>query len=211
MFSSTAATIKVFLNYRKNKQLTMKKFKTLPVLITILSLSYQSNAQSSTLERITRLNYLNPALKMELPTSKNTLFAASVGFGFNPVYENNRSLIANNSTGWTYMFNSFINAEQLIYVNHNKRIAKGKNMANNSGNFFKINARMNGPEVYSTVDRNSNFNFQFSVLYGIKRAFGKNSKFHYEFAFGLAAYNINTLGQSNWDPFVLQFNIGQKL
>lgn len=189
----------------------MKKFKTLIVLISILSLNYQSNAQSSNLERITRLNYLNPAIQMEFPTSKNTVFVASAGFGFNPVYENNRSLVANNSTGWTYMFNSFINAEQLIYINQNRRQSKGKNIANNAGNFFKINARMNGPEAYSSVDRNSNFNFQFSVLYGVKRAFGKNNKFHYELAFGLAAYNINTLGQSNWDPFVLQFNIGQKL
>lgn len=189
----------------------MKKLKLLIALMSVLLLSSKSNAQSDDLKRITRLNYVNPAIQMEFPTSTNTMFVTSAGFGFNPIYYNNQNRSGMLASVNTYMFNFFINADQLFYINRKKRETKGKNTANNSGNFFKINTHINGPAAYTTMDRYSDWNFSFSVLYGWKRAFGKNSKFHYEFAFGLAAFNINTLGQTNWDPFALQFNIGHKL
>jgi hypothetical protein len=90
-----------------------------------------------------------------------------------------------NSSSTGFIISPVITAEPRWYYNLDERVAKGKNISGNSGNFFSINISYmpNWFEI-SNIDISERVNgFSVTPTWGIKRNFGKN--FNYETGIGV--------------------------
>lgn len=157
-------------------------------------------------EKIWRVNFLNPAVELEVPTGMYSSFSAALGVGYGGGFPG--LTLHNGDGGFIYIISPFGELQQKWYYNLNKRHSKGRNTVNNSGNFVSIRFISRGHSIAENVIRSSNFDFAIGPTWGIQRKWGKN--FHFLFDIG-AQYYFDTKGHGNFFPIIVQLNIGLDL
>ena len=108
-----------------------------------------------------------------------------------------------------YILTTSLSLEGRYYYNFDRRIGKGRNTKNNSGNYIALKGNFIPDWLTASNGGRLNVNPQGSltVNYGLKRSFAQN--FFYEFytGLGLAFYQEDKL---NWDNELQNYNSSKK-
>lgn len=108
-----------------------------------------------------------------------------------------------------YILTTSLSLEGRYYYNFDRRIGKGRNTKNNSGNYIALKGNFIPDWLTASNGGRLNVNPQGSltVNYGLKRSFAQN--FFYEFytGLGLAFYQEDRL---NWDNEFQNYNSSKK-
>ncbi len=152
-------------------------------------------------ETVFRVNFLNPGIEMELPTGTYSTFSAGLGIGYGGAYPD----INFGGSGFVYIIAPFLDLQQKLFYNREKRHGKGYEINHNSGNFFSIRFITRGNSIAENVNRTSNFDFAIGPTWGIQRSYKGN--FHVLFDVGPQFY-LDTNGNGNVWPVMLQLNLG---
>ena len=108
-----------------------------------------------------------------------------------------------------YILTTSLSLEGRYYYNFDRRIGKGRNTKNNSGNYIALKGNFIPDWLTASNGDRLNVNPQGSltVNYGLKRSFAQN--FFYEFytGLGLAFYQEDKL---NWDNELQNYNSSKK-
>ena len=169
-------------------------------LITVL-LFLTGLAAFGQTEKVFRINFLNPAAEIELPTGNKSTFSAALGVGYGGGYPD----LTFNDNGFIYIIAPFLDLQEKFYYNLAKRKNKGKETTNNSGNFISLRFITRGPSLAENVDRTSDIDFAFGPTWGIQRKLNKN--LHLLFDIG-PQYYFDTEGNGNIWPIMIQINLG---
>ena len=174
-------------------------------LFTILSITSIGQNNSLDLQRVLRVNVLNPGIEYEFPVSKKAVFAINPGIGWNSSYMSSRSPIGD--PGLTHFISPFLDIEYKNIYNRDARTMKSQNIAYNSGNYWGIRLLTKFQELnIGTNDRESPIDFGLSPTWGVQRAYGK---FHLLFEIA-PTYFFDMKGHHYFFPMI-QFNIGFNL
>ncbi|MEZ7496374.1 hypothetical protein QO206_12815 [Leeuwenhoekiella aequorea] len=177
--------------------------KSLLSLFLILSFTtfYAQETISVNTEKVWRVNFLNPAIELELPTGEYSTFSSAIGIGYNGGYPD----LTYGGNGFIYIISPFVDIQQKWFYNLNKRISKNKTIDNNSGNFVALRFITRGNSIAENVSRTSNFDFAVGPTWGIQRKYGEN--FHLLVDIG-PQYYFDTNGNGNVWPLMIQLNLG---
>ncbi|MDY7395993.1 hypothetical protein UMM65_12110 [Aureibaculum sp. 2210JD6-5] len=171
-------------------------------LILFLLVTSTIHCQDNKTEKVWRVNFLNPAIELELPTGAHSTLSSAIGISFDGSYPH---LTVSSGTGFIYMINPFIDLQEKWFYNLAKRIEKNKTIDNNSGNFISARFLMRGYSLAGNITRTSDFDFAIGPTWGFQRKYGKN--FHLLFDMG-PIYYFDGLGNGNIFPLMLQLNLG---
>ncbi|MGB5227237.1 MAG: hypothetical protein WBN55_03180 [Eudoraea sp.] len=174
------------------------------VLGFVLFLSILVNGQdtnSINTQKIWRVNFLNPAIELELPTAEKTTFSLALGIGYSGGYPD----LTFGGSGFVYIIAPFLDLQHKWFYNFEKRKQKQKTVEGNSGNFWSIRFITTGPSVAENVTRTSDFDFAIGPTWGIQRRYSK--KFHLLFDIG-PQYYFDTEGNGNFWPIMIQLDLG---
>ena len=155
------------------------------ILILFLLTAVASHAQSGgvtekgfgivNLERHqVTLNLVNPGISYEIGLFRNVSASGATGFG-----------LANYQEG--YAFGYALHNRVRYYHNFNRRIAMGKNVSGNSGNYLALSNTIffSQLRVATDIEGPKDFNIGFyGVLYGIQRTYKKGFNFNAELGAG---------------------------
>jgi len=181
----------------------MKKILLLFGLTIYLTGFGQEN--STELQKIFRLNVLNPGIEYEFPISSSAVIATNAGIGWNSSFVDSRSPFGD--SGLTHFISPFLDLSYKNIYNRDARKRKSKNLKYNSGNYWGVRLLTKFSEFdIGTNDREDNIDFALSPTWGIQRAYGK---FHLLFEF-TPSYFFDTKGNNYFFPMI-QFNIGFNL
>lgn len=174
-------------------------------IIIFFFVSQVSTAQVTEvrIEKVWRINFINPGTELEIPTGKSSTFSAELGVGYGGSYPE----LSSSGNGWRYLISPFLDLQHKWFYNLEKRMQKERNIQNNSGNFLSIRLLSRGKHIKSNFTRTSNLDFAFGPTWGIQRSFGK---LHLLCDVG-TIYYFDTKGNGNWFPIMLQLNIGLDL
>ena len=177
--------------------------KKIIILIVLVLFAVSLNAQKSKTyktEKVWRVNFLNPAIELEIPTGEKSTFSTSLGIGYDGGYPD----LTYGGSGFIYIISPFMDLQYKNFYNFKKRIEKGKIIDNNSGNFISARLMIKGYSITENVTRTSNFDFAIGPTWGIQRKYGQ---FHLLFDMG-PLYYFDTKGNGNIWPLMLQLNLG---
>lgn len=179
----------------------MKNTSGLIIIILFYFSSYYLNGQDANTVKVWRINFLNPAIELELPTSDNTSFSSSIGIGYGGAYPQTSF----GGSGFLYSFNPFLDLQQKWFYNFSKRKSKNLSIENNSGNFVSARLLTRGNTIDSNFNRTTDFDFAFGPTWGFQRKYGEN--FHFLFDVG-PIYYFDTNGKGYIFPIMFQINLG---
>lgn len=172
------------------------------VILTLFTITIQAQEQKTyNTEKVWRINFLNPAAELELPTGNYSTFSTGLGIGYGGGYPD----LTYKDNGLIYIIAPFLDLQQKWFYNINKRLVKNKTVDNNSGNFISARFITRGPSIAENVFRTSDFDFAFGPTWGIQRKYGE--KFHLLFDVG-PQYYYDTEGNANIFPIMFQLNLG---
>ncbi|TDO95618.1 DUF3575 domain-containing protein [Flavobacterium sp. 245] len=153
-----------------------KNYFLLALLIGVTSIYAQDEASVSVEKNQFKINMLFPGFVYEHGFSeKNTLYsevALGVGYQYNSYHNDGNVFIS-----------PLITEQFRHYYNLEKRAAKGKRTAFNSGNYIAANAMYNFESI-STNDEYGSYvpSFTLAALWGLQRTY--KGKFNLEFSVG---------------------------
>lgn len=139
-----------------------------------ISIHAQEEVPTSVEKNQFKINLLLPGFVYEHGfDAKNTLYSeVSIGLGF-----------SSNSNNSNFAFLPNINEQFRHYYNLEKRAAKGKRTARNSGNYLAVNAIYNFESISTNDDyRETVPSFTVGVLWGLQRTY--KGRFNLEFNIG---------------------------
>jgi len=183
----------------------MKKNLLILIFGILTTLNYAQEKIDIKTEKVWRVNFLNPAIELEIPVSKKATFSASFGIGYGAPYD---KISVSPYNEFLYSFNPFLDLQYKRFYNFHKRKSKNLNTDNNSGNFVSLRVLTRGNTIESNFTRSSNFDFAFGPTWGIQRKYGKN--FHLLFDIG-PQYYLDTNGNGGIWPIMIQLNLGFNL
>lgn len=153
------------------------------------------------LQKIFRVNMANPSVELEYPLSNKATLSANTGIGIQGSYLN----LSYTNSGVTYFIAPFLDLSYKKFYNRDARLAKGKSIDSNSGNYWSIRLLSNFNEIEShNIIRKDRIDFAFGPTWGLQRAYGD---FHLLFDMG-PVYYFDTKGNTGFFPIMLQLNIG---
>lgn len=156
------------------------------------------------LHEIIRVNVISPGIELEMPINNASSLALNAGVGVSGSYKN----LSYTNSGFTYFISPFMDLSYKNFYSLDKRIAKGKSISGNSGNYWGLRLLSNFKEFESeNIIRKDNIDFAFGPTWGIQRAYGN---FHFLFDIG-SVYYFDTKGNNGFFPLMLQLNIGYNL
>lgn len=170
------------------------------ILLCSLTATGQQHKTYET-EKVWRVNFLNPAIELEMPTGSKTTFSAAIGIGYGGGYPD----LTFGGSGFIYIISPFVDLQEKWFYNFEKRISKGKLVRNNSGNFVSARFISRGNSIAENISRTSDFDFAFGPTWGFQRNYKNN--FHLLFDIG-PQYYFDTEGNANIFPLVFQLNLG---
>ena len=182
--------------------------KSISLIFVFFSIVCLAQENSSNLERVFRVNVLSPGIEFETPVSAKSTLSINPGIGLQGAYSNlsytyNIGQKTNNPL--TYYIAPFLDLSYKTYYNRDKRQAKGKSLAFNSGNYWAIRLLSNFKELEThNMTRTDHTDFAFGPTWGIQRAYGD---FHLLFDLG-PVYYFDTKGNNGFFPIMLQLNLG---
>lgn len=152
-------------------------------------------------EKVWRVNFLNPAIELEMPTAQKSTFTTSLGIGYSGAYPD----LTFGGSGFVYIIAPFLDLQHKWFYNFEKRSQNQKRTAGNSGNFWSIRLVSTGPSIAENISRTSDFHFAIGPTWGIQRRYSK--KFHILFDIG-PQYYFDTVGNGNFWPIMIQLDLG---
>jgi len=172
------------------------------IFIVIVALSVfkgytQENSRNTS--SVIRLNVINPGVEYELPVLDHSTVLFNIGIGYGESYPQT-TLYA---SGWLYLIVPFTDIQYRSYYNLDKRLSKGKNIKNNSGNFWGIRLLTRFKELDGNFIRTSNIDFAVNPIWGLQRSFGKINLL---FDIGIAYY-FDNIGNDGISP-TIEFGLG---
>jgi len=179
--------------------------RKLITLFTVAMLTISVNGQefqNPNTEKVWRINFLNPAVELEVPTGNYSTFSSALGIGYGGAYPD---LEFGGGTGLIYIIAPFLDLQQKWFYNLNKRVRKDKTVDNNSGNFISLRLITRGNSIADNVNRTSDFDFAVGPTWGIQRKYGES--YHLLFDIG-PQYYFDTEGNGNIFPIMFQLNLG---
>jgi len=183
----------------KNKLLIKRIFILGIIALMTASLNAQEIENINTV-KVWRVNFLNPAIELELPTGNKSTFSSAIGVGYGGGYPD----LTYGDNGFIYIIAPFLDLQQKWFYNLEKRNRKSKTIENNSGNYVSARLITRGNSIADNVSRTSNFDFAFGPTWGIQRKYGQ---FHLLFDVG-PQYYFDTEGNGNIWPLMIQLNLG---
>jgi len=183
----------------KNKLLIKRIFISLIIVLMTISTNAQEKENINTV-KVWRVNFLNPAIELELPTGSKSTFSSALGIGYGGGYPD----LTYGDSGFIYIIAPFLDLQQKWFYNLEKRNRKSKTIENNSGNYVSARLITRGNSIADNVSRTSNFDFAFGPTWGIQRKYGQ---FHLLFDVG-PQYYFDTEGNGNIWPLMIQLNLG---
>ncbi len=188
-------------NIKHKIEKAMRK-SLLPLVFGLISsLNYAQETNEVETEKIWRINFLNPAVELEIPTGQYSTFSSGLGIGYGGGYPD----LTSSGTGFIYIISPFVDLQQKWFYNLSKRNRKNRNTEHNSGNFVSFRLISRGFPIAQNVGRTSDFDFAFGPTWGIQRKYG--SSFHLLFDVG-PQYYMDAVGNGNLWPIMLQLNLG---
>ncbi|MFP4448092.1 MAG: hypothetical protein ACLFPH_05115 [Bacteroidales bacterium] len=175
----------------------MKKI-TIIILSIMLFVHVQAQDQKNTIP-VFRVNFINPGIEYESPVLNQSTIVFNGGIGYGESYPNT-TLYA---SGWLYLIVPFTDIQFRNYYNLDKRLAKGKNIRNNSGNFWGIRMLTRFKELDGNFTRTSGIDFAINPMWGLQRSYGNINLL---FDIGIAYY-FDDVGNDGVAP-TLEFGIG---
>ena len=182
--------------------------------IALISIAFASNAQqftaqdeASTTKSVTNISILSPAITHEIAVGRNqTVFFAGALNGIARFEE-----IGNTNPK---TFNSFygltpkVSADFRNYYNFGKRLGKGKNINNNSGNYLALRTEFEFSPIVNKDKFNAyNYGLALGGVWGIQRVY--NSGIYLGLSLGAGFLFGNTKFETTgMGDFHLGFNIG---
>ncbi|MFN7099187.1 MAG: hypothetical protein ACK4M4_02280 [Flavobacterium sp.] len=171
-----------------------KTFIVAAFMILIIPNCFAQNLNSVAKSQF-KINVLLPGLVYEYGlSSKNTLYAEiSSGYGY-----------TSNMFGSTWSFYPYVDTQFRHYYNLEKRLAKNKTIAHNTGSFLAVSGKYN----FQSINTSQNFlpansSFTLAPTWGFQRTY--NKKFNLDLSAGIG-YNFQG-SDSNVTP-VLNFTLG---
>ena len=164
-----------------------------------------SVATAQKTENVYRINFLSPGIEAEISTGKSSTFSANAGITYIGSYPHISTSVPANT--FLYSINPFLDIQEKLYYNLNKRTEKGKSAANNSGNFVSIRNVTFFNSISSNFETYANLNFAVGPTWGFQRS---SSKLHFLFDVGPQFY-FDTKGHSGIWPVMIQINLGLNL
>jgi len=135
----------------------MKKSLLILVFGLMTTLNYAQNNNEIGTEKVWRINLLNPAIELEIPTGEYSTFSSALGIGYGGGYPD----LTFGGSGFIYIVSPFVDLQQKWFYNLNKRNGKNRNIENNSGNFVSFRLITRGNSIAENVNRTSDFDFAF--------------------------------------------------
>jgi hypothetical protein len=182
--------------------------------LAFLSIAFVSNAQqftaqddATTTKSVTNISILSPAITHEIAIGRNqTIFIAGGINGVSRFEEtgNTTPKISNRDFGLAPR----ASADFRNYYNFRKRLGKGKNINNNSGNYLALRAEYRFAPIVNKVQfPNINNGFALGGVWGIQRVY--NSGIYLGLSLGLGyLFGDKKLDATSMGDFHLGFNIG---
>ena len=187
------------MNFKNQHQ--MKKSLLILIFGLIATINYAQEKKNISTEKVWRVNFLNPAIELEIPTGQYSTFSSALGIGYGGGYPD----LTSGGSGFIYIISPFADFQYKWFYNLNKRIEKNRNTLNNSGNFLSLRFITRGNSIAENVNRTSDFDFAFGPTWGIQRKYGKS--FHLLFDVG-PQYYLDTNGIGDIWPIMFQLNLG---
>ena len=187
------------MNFKNQHQ--MKKSLLILIFGLIATINYAQEKKNISTEKVWRVNFLNPAIELEIPTGQYSTFSSALGIGYGGGYPD----LTSGGSGFIYIISPFADFQYKWFYNLNKRIEKNRNTLNNSGNFLSLRFITRGNSIAENVNRTSDFDFAFGPTWGIQRKYGKS--FHLLFDVG-PQYYLDTNGNGDIWPIMFQLNLG---
>lgn len=178
------------------------------ILGILLFVSFSVSAQYEELvmtEKVWRVNFINPAIGLEMPYGQFSAVSYELGIGYNGAMDELTYGVPANEL--LYDFAPFFDTQYKWFYSLKRRHSNGKKVEGNSANFFSTRVLIVGPSIESNFNRISEVYFQFGPTWGIQRSFGQ---FHGLLDFGPQMF-VDIDGNIDWFPLLIQLNIGLNL
>ena len=179
----------------------MGRFFNLGLAIIFTISTNAQEAENNKTKEVWRVNFLNPAIELEIPTGSNSTFSSGLGIGYGGGYPD----LTFDESGFIYIISPFLDLQHKWFYNFDKRKNKNKSTENNSANFISLRVITRGNSIAENVNRTSDFDFAVGPTWGIQRKYGKN--LHLLFDIG-PQYYFDTNGNGNIWPLMIQLNLG---
>lgn len=155
-----------------------------------------AQSDNSVENHMVTINFLTPGLEYELGIGNSSTLDFSLGTGF--------ALRGASEQGVDFGAYPFLKGQYRYYYNMDRRLAKGKNIAGNTGNYFGINSLVqSGNPLIGDLSLSSEYIFQLGGMYGFQRTYRKGFNFGIE---GGVGYFENDVDGGVY--VVLDFSIG---
>ncbi len=109
-------------------------------------------------EKVFRINFLSPGLEYEFPVGKKSTFSAGAGVAYGRSYPD----LSIGGSGFRYLLSPFLDLQYKHFYNFEKRLAKNKNIAHNSGNFIMARLYTRGETIEANFGGTSKYDFAIS-------------------------------------------------
>jgi hypothetical protein len=149
----------------------MKSISLFLVVFILLGTIAESQQEIDVIrtESVFRLLLLSPALEYEFPVSKKSVVAISVGIRPGTPHQNMYNPMIGGSN---FHVTPFTEAQYKYFYNLEKRNSKGKNIQQNTGNFYSVRFLARGPSIAEFSEfrlRQASFDFMISPTWGLQR------------------------------------------
>ncbi len=182
---------------------TKKLFILLLVAFAALSPNQiKAQTEEYKLQKVFRVNVLNPGVEYELPVLKRAVVSTNLGVGYGGSYKNTTEYTPN---GWLYIIAPFLDVEFKHLYSIDKRIRKGKKIDFNTSNYWGIRCLTRGKEFSGNFERYDDWDCAIGAVWGLQRSVGR---VHIQFDAGMSYYFDSE--RSGVTPN-LQLNIGYDL
>lgn len=169
------------------------------LLLTAFLISFSINAQerAATTTNLFSVSFLLPGVEYEAAVSPRSTVNLRLGTGFGYAGGMSRE----------NEFGIYLNArgQYRHFYNFQRRLEKGKNISNNSGNYFGLHAALyNGKPIIGELESAADYSGLVGPVWGMQRVY--NSGFKLNLFLG-AGYGFNNMGNSGFSA-IFGFSLG---
>ena len=160
-------------------------------LAFLLSLAAYAQDQPSVEEELFSINILTPGLEYEHKLTNATTLGLRAGSGF---------AYRKGTFGEGFGVYPIFNVQYRYYYNLKKRLAKGKNVSNNSANYIALSgAIQSGKPIIGDLEFNEGYFGVIGPVWGLQRYYGAGFKLDLNLG---AGYAFNESGSSVFSPII---------
>ena len=163
----------------------------------LLSFSILAQNKPGTTENQFSVSFLLPGVEYETSLSNKTTVDLRAGTGF--------TFAMGKSIGTEFGVYPNFHTQYRYYYNFKKRAEKGKNIHNNSGNYFALSGGLyGGKPLVGEIEYQMDYGAEVGPVWGLQRVYGSGFKLDLHLGLG---YSFNDLGESGFSSLI-SFRLG---